>query len=185
MRILWGVIDMKMIIAFFLVIGSVTTLFADETSDSSTIEKIHPLIGFSLPELLHVGVRYQANDMHIGVNIGSFPADNESIITYSVDMLWHLFGQRNALGNKPWYGKLGYTVMREESEFEINTWSYIHTRFGHEFALSNSLALLIDAGLMFQIQHDEIEKKPQNSWLDFDFEFPVLPSIGITTAYTF
>ncbi|MGA1308270.1 MAG: hypothetical protein ACO30M_10325, partial [Candidatus Kapaibacteriota bacterium] len=93
--------------------------------------------------------------------------------------------QRNELGNKPWYGKLGYTFMREESEVEINTWSYIHTRFGHEFALSNSIALQVDGGLMFQVNHGEIQKKPRNSWFNFDFEFPVLPSIGISTAYTF
>jgi hypothetical protein len=45
--------------------------------------------------------------------------------------------------------------------------------------------LHIDAGMMFELQHDEIEKKPRNSWLNFDFNFPVLPSIGITTAYSF
>jgi hypothetical protein len=125
------------------------------------------------------------DDLQYGLNIGSFPAENESIITYSADVIWHMFGEKNALNDKPWYGKIGYTFMREETEFEINTWSYAHLRFGHEFALSNFLALHIDAGLMFELQHDEIEKNPRNSWLNFDFDFPVLPSIGITTAYSF
>ena len=148
-------------------------------------KSIRPIIGMSIPELLHIGVRYQMDDLQYGLNIGSFPAENESIITYSADVIWHMFGEKNALNNKPWYGKVGYTFMREETEFEINTWSYAHLRFGHEFALSNFLALHIDAGLMFELQHDEIEKKPRNSWLNFDFDFPVLPSIGITTAYSF
>jgi len=78
------------------------------------------------------------DDLQYGLNIGSFPAENESIITYSADVIWHMFGEKNALNDKPWYG-----------------------------------------------QHDEIEKKPRNSWLNFDFNFPVLPSIGITTAYSF
>lgn len=148
-------------------------------------KSIRPIIGMSIPELLHIGVRYQMDDLQYGLNIGSFPAENESIITYSADVIWHMFGEKNALNDKPWYGKIGYTFMREETEFEINTWSYAHMRFGHEFALSNFLALHIDAGLMFELQHDEIEKKPRNSWLNFDFDFPVLPSIGITTAYSF
>jgi hypothetical protein len=143
------------------------------------------MIGFSLPELLHIGARYQMDDLQYGLNIGSFPADKGSIITYSADVIWHMFGEKNALNDKPWYGKIGYSFMREETEFEINTWSYAHMRFGHEFALSNFLALHIDAGLMYELQHDEIEKKPRNSWLNFDFDFPVLPSIGITTAYSF
>ena len=148
-------------------------------------KSIRPIIGMSIPELLHIGVRYQMDDLQYGLNIGSFPAENESIITYSADVIWHMFGEKNALNDKPWYGKIGYTFMREETEFEINTWSYAHLRFGHEFALSNFIALHIDAGLMFELQHDEIEKKPRNSWLNFDFNFPVLPSIGITTAYSF
>lgn len=148
-------------------------------------KSIRPIIGMSIPELLHIGVRYQMDDLQYGLNIGSFPAENESIITYSADVIWHMFGEKNALNDKPWYGKIGYSFMREETEFEINTWSYAHLRFGHEFALSNFLALHIDAGLMFELQHDEIEKKPRNSWLNFDFDFPVLPSIGITTAYSF
>ncbi len=148
-------------------------------------KSIRPIIGMSIPELLHIGVRYQMDDLQYGLNIGSFPTDNESIVTYSADVIWHMFAEKNALNDKPWYGKIGYTFMREETDFEINTWSYAHLRFGHEFALSNFIALHIDAGLMFELQHDEIEKKPRNSWLNFDFNFPVLPSIGITTAYSF
>ena len=157
------------------------------SQDSTVIrsKSIRPIIGMSIPELLHIGVRYQMDDLQYGLNIGSFPAENESIITYSADVIWHMFGEKNALNDKPWYGKIGYTFMREETDFEINTWSYAHLRFGHEFALSNFIALQIDAGLMFELQHDEIEKKPRNSWLNFDFDFPVLPSIGITTAYSF
>ncbi len=158
-----------------------------QAQDSEQISKqgIKPIIGFSLPELMHIGARYQIDDMQYGLNIGSFPANNESIVTYSADFMWHLFGEKNALKDKPWYGKLGYTYMREETEFEINTWSYAHLRLGYEFAISNFIALHIDAGLMFEVDHNEIEKKPRISWFDFDFEFPVLPSIGFTTAYTF
>lgn len=156
-----------------------------QDSEHPVSQSFRPMIGCSLPELLHIGARYQLDDMQFGVKVGSIPAENESIITYSADMIWHLFGERNALQDKPWYGNVGFTYMREETEFEINGWSYVTVRFGHEFALSNSIALHIDAGMMVQIQHEEIEKKPRNTWFDFDFEFPVLPSIGITTAYTF
>jgi len=170
-----------------LVLMLLTSAEYMHSQDSTVIrsKSIRPIIGMSIPELLHIGVRYQMDDLQYGLNIGSFPTDNESIVTYSADVIWHMFGEKNALNDKPWYGKIGYTFMREETDFEINTWSYAHLRFGHEFALSNFIALHIDAGLMFELQHDEIEKKPRNSWLNFDFNFPVLPSIGITTAYSF
>lgn len=175
---------MKKIILVLMLLYSAEYM---HSQDSTVIrsKSIRPIIGMSIPELLHIGVRYQMDDLQYGLNIGSFPAENESIITYSADVIWHMFGEKNALNDKPWYGKLGFTFMREETDFEINTWSYAHLRFGHEFALSNFIALHIDAGLMFELQHDEIEKKPRNSWLNFDFNFPVLPSIGITTAYSF
>ena len=175
---------MKKIILVLMLLYSAEYM---HSQDSTVIrsKSIRPIIGMSIPELLHIGVRYQMDDLQYGLNIGSFPAENESIITYSADVIWHMFGEKNALNDKPWYGKLGFTFMREETDFEINTWSYTHVRFGHAFALSNFIALHIDAGLMFELQHDEIEKKPRNSWLNFDFNFPVLPSIGITTAYSF
>lgn len=175
---------MKKLILVLMLLYSAEYMYSQ---DSTVIrsKSIRPIIGMSIPELLHIGVRYQMDDLQYGLNIGSFPAENESIITYSADVIWHMFGEKNALNDKPWYGKLGFTFMREETDFEINTWSYAHLRFGHEFALSNFIALHIDAGLMFELQHDEIEKKPRNSWLNFDFNFPVLPSIGITTAYSF
>lgn len=175
---------MKKLILVLMLLNSAEYMYSQ---DSTVIrsKSIRPIIGMSIPELLHIGVRYQMDDLQYGLNIGSFPAENESIITYSADVIWHMFGGKNALNDKPWYGKLGFTFMREETDFEINTWSYAHLRFGHEFALSNFIALHIDAGLMFELQHDEIEKKPRNSWLNFDFNFPVLPSIGITTAYSF
>jgi hypothetical protein len=170
-----------------LVLMLLTSAEYMHSQDSTVIrsKSIRPIIGLSIPELLHIGVRYQMDDLQYGLIIGSFPTDNESIVTYSADVIWHMFGEKNALNDKPWYGKIGYTFMREETDFEINTWSYAHLRFGHEFVLSNFIALHIDAGLMFELQHDEIEKKPRNSWLNFDFNFPVLPSIGITTAYSF
>lgn len=175
---------MKKLILVLMLLYSAEYVYSQ---DSKVIrsKSIRPIIGMSIPELLHIGVRYQLDDLQYGLTIGSFPAENESIITYSADVIWHMFGEKNALNDKPWYGKLGFTFMREETDFEINTWSYAHLRFGHEFALSNFIALHIDAGLMFELQHDEIEKKPRNSWLNFDFNFPVLPSIGITTAYSF
>lgn len=183
MHILWEVIDMKQLVVFLLILLMSSDIIAQDSIDGHP-QGFRPMVGFSLPELLHIGTRYQVNDMQYGLSIGSFPADNESIITYSADIMWHLFGEKNALNMKPWYGKIGYTFMREETDFEINTWSYAHVRFGHAFALSNFIALHIDAGLMFQTMHQEIEKKPKNSWLNFDFEFPVLPSVGITTAYS-
>lgn len=175
---------MKQLLIGLLLLTSVRFANAQDSIVNNS-NGIRPLIGISIPELMHVGARYHIDDFQIGISIGSFPTDNESGITYSADIMWHLFGEKNMLHDKLWYAKAGITSMREETGFEINKWAYAHLRFGHEFALSNSIALQIDGGLMFLVMHQEIEKKPKTSWLDFDFEFPILPSIGITTAYSF
>jgi len=79
--------------------------------------------------------------------------------------------------------KIGISALHEDGEFEINEYMYGHMRLGHEFALSKTIALQLDGGLMFELSHQEIQKKPSNSWLDFGFDFPILRSIGLSTVF--
>jgi len=68
-----------------LVLMLLTSAEYMHSQDSIVIrsKSIRPIIGMSIPELLHIGVRYQMDDLQYGLNIGSFPTDNESIVTYS------------------------------------------------------------------------------------------------------
>lgn len=156
-------------------------LQANDADMQSDIPKVRGVLGCSLPALLHIGARYRLDDIEIGFNVGSFPAP-EQLLTLSADCVFHVFDARNETGNKSWFGSIGITSMHEDGEFEINDYVYTHLRFGHEFALSKSIGLQLDGGLMFELNHVEVQKKP-STWFDFDFDFPVLPSIGLTTVF--
>ena len=156
----------------------------DSTINLERQSTVHGLIGISLPELIHVGARYQIDNLQFGINVGSFPAGSEGVFTYSADCIVYALGSHNSLNNKRWYGKLGITSMRDETEFKIDKYVYSHIRIGHEFALSNSVALQLEGGVMMELSHSEIQKKPSNSWFNFDFDFHVLPSVGLTTVFT-
>lgn len=179
------VIDMisyRMFFGFVFVLIMPLILHAQEPALSSELPKVRGMMGFSVPELIHVGTRYRIDDIEIGVNVGSAPSTG-SVLTLSADCLIHLFGSRNATGHASWYGKVGITSMHEDTEFEIADYTYGHLRFGHEFALSKTIALQLDGGLMFELAHQEIQKKSRNTW--FEFDFPILPSIGLTTVFYF
>lgn len=182
---LFTVINMKVLlhrlIVCLLCIGSLSTLSAQEVLTDS-LPKVRGVMGFSLPELVHLGARYRFDDIEIGLNAGSFPTSG-SLLTFTADCMIHLFDSYASTGQKAWYGKVGISSMHEDGEFEINDYTYAHLRFGHEFGLSKTVALQLDGGVMFELSHSEIEKKPSNSWFNFEFEFPILPSIGLTTVF--
>lgn len=179
------VIDMKpfsiiLCLLFFSIVPR--NLHAEDETQAPNIPKVRGIIGCSLPELLHVGARYRINHMELGVNVGTAPS-NGSLLTLSADCLFRIFLTRNEYGQAPWYGKIGISALHEDGEYEINDYTYGHMRLGHEFALSKTIALQLDGGLMFEMSHQEIQKKPSSSWFDFDFDFPILPSIGLSTVF--
>ncbi len=168
-------------VVIFLLLLHILPISTVHAQSNANIPKVRGIIGFSIPELLHVGARYQLDDIEIGVSVGSFKSTGQ-LLTLNADCIVHVFEDRNATGHKSWYGKIGFSSMHDEGEYEINDYVYTHLRFGHEFALSKTIGLQLDGGMMFELKHNEIQKKPSNSWFDFDFEFPVLPSIGLTTV---
>lgn len=60
--------------------------------------KISFTAGFGFPELLNVGVRYQPEQVQIGLYLGSLPrkSDDEAIRSMSADVRFH-FGGSSAL----------------------------------------------------------------------------------------
>lgn len=143
----------------------------------------HLILGISLPEGPLIGARHQINDFQIGMSLGFYPRGNDQHFqSFNAELIVNTAGTRNSLGNKPWYMRAGISYIQSENEYERNSDVVSHLRYGYEFALTKSLAFQIDAGLMFHLSHQEIQKKPRNTWFNFDFDFPVLPSIGLTTA---
>lgn len=186
MHILWEAIDMKKTLILFMMWAMVECMQAQDSTEVTSKEPVktnHMILGIALPEGPLFGLRHQVNDIQIGLSLGFYPRGaNQQAQSFNAELIVNTAGTRNALHNKPWYMRAGISYIQSENEYEISSDVVSHLRYGYEFALTKSLALQIDAGLMFHVSHQEIVKKPRNSWFNFDFDFPVLPSIGLTTA---
>lgn len=146
--------------------------------------KVNISAGFGIPELLNIGVRYQIEQVQIGLSVGSMPDKNESIVSIMGDVRYHFGGHSKLSTRRPWYGRVGLNYFRDETDYKIDKYLYFSSRIGREFNISNKIGIEIDAGAIFELSNDEVRKKPSSGW-DFNFDFPVLPSLGIALFYRF
>ncbi len=144
-------------------------------------DKVNMSVGIGLPELLNIGVRYQLDQTQIGISFGSIPGND--IISISSDVYYHFGGFSELSNRRPWYGKVGLNYFRDETETIIDQYIYLNLRVGRDINISEKIGIEIDAGAIFQLSREKIRKKPSSGWLDFDLEFPVLPSVGIGVFY--
>lgn len=150
---------------------------------ASAQEKLNISGGLGLPELLNIGVRYQLEQVQIGFSVGSMPyGSGEYLVSFSGDVYYHFGGSSELSNRKPWYGRIGLNYLRDESELVIDKYFYLTTRFGRDFNISRKIGIEIDIGAIFQLSNKEIRKSPPSGW-DFNFEYPVLPSIGVGLFY--
>ena len=143
--------------------------------------KVNITTGFGIPDLFNVGVCYQLDQVQVGLSFGTMP--NENTISISGDVYYHYGGFSKLSDRRPWYFMIGVNYLRYETESIIDKNLHLNTRIGRDLNISKHLGLDIGLGAIFQIRHHKITKKPSDSWFDFDFEFPVLPSFGIGLFY--
>ena len=144
-------------------------------------EKVNISTGIGIPELLNIGVRYQYKQTQIGFSIGSMPLGlSEKIISISSDIYYHFGGFTELSNRRPWYGRIGLNYLRDEDKYLIDKYVYLNSRIGRDFNISNKIGVEIGVGAIFQLSNEEIRKKPSSG---FDFEFPVIPSLGVGLFY--
>lgn len=146
-------------------------------------EKVNVSVGIGLPELLNIGVGFPLEQAQIGMSIGTMPVKDESLISLSGDFYYHFGGSSEFSDIHSWYGGIGLNYLRDETETLIDKYLYLILRIGRDLNLSKKIGFNVDAGLGIQLYHDEIIKIPSNNWFNFDFEFPVIPTIGICLFY--
>ena len=148
-------------------------------------EKLNMSVGIGLPELFNIGARYQFKQAQIGISAGTVPAKNESVISASGDFYYHFAGSSKLSDLRPWYGRLGLNYLRDETTKILDKYIYLNVRCGRDFNISKKFGIEVDGGLMFQLYHDKTYKSNTNMDWTFDFNFPVLPSIGVALFYRF
>ncbi|MBX7154069.1 MAG: hypothetical protein U0Y96_00775 [Candidatus Kapaibacterium sp.] len=134
-----------------------------------------------IPELLSIGMRYQTVGINIGASVSTFPTATTNLSVMLDAMI--LFGapQREAPYGR-WYVRPGVAYLYDDGEYKTESYIYANGRVGYVLLLNNPVSLCFDAGVMVELQKTSVQKKPSSGW-NFNFEFPVLPSIGVTVLY--
>lgn len=147
---------------------------------------LHLSGGLGLPELIHGGLHYRTGLFEIGGSFGFVALGDNQVTSAGGDLFYHL-GGRDQFGNaKPWYLRAGAYYMRDEGDDLIHRYVYLNTRVGRDFVLSEKFLMKLDAGVLTQLFHEEIEKDSFDSLFDgLDIDLPILPSIGVKILYRF
>ncbi len=84
---------------------------------------------------------------------------------------------------RPWYfrGQLAY--YKQENNHILFKYHYVSTRVGRDFNISRKVGIGFDGGLCFQLARDRVYKIPRTSGFDLDFNYKVLPGLGLNIFY--
>ena len=142
-------------------------------------QEINIITGLGSPELLNAGIKIQSEQFQFGLSAGMLGINaNDGVRAVTGDFYFHFGGYSDLTDLPPWYMRLGATYLKDEWEYEIDKYIYLNTKIGRDFNFTETFGAQFDLGLSFQLDHNEIQKKPHNGW-NFDFEFPVLPAFGL------
>lgn len=173
------VLKLKTLFCILLIV----TISLGNACELSAQDKVNINAGFSIPELINLGVGYQIDQFQIGLSVGSLPtSSSESLITFSGDIHFHFAGSSEFSNRRPWYGRLGLNYIREETYSVIDNYLYLGTRVGRDLNISKKIGISIDMGAIFLLNNKEKVKKSSDDW-NLDLDFPVLPSVGIGLFY--
>jgi len=142
-------------------------------------------LGAGIPEMINLGLRYQFGQTQIGLSYGMFSSTTTAL---SGDAYYHFGGSSRFVSRRPWYGRVGFTYVREETTSAIDKYVYLGTRIGREFNISKRFGINVDIGAIYQLSYEEIRKEPENTgWFSINWSEPstVLPAIGIAFFYRF
>jgi len=158
----------------------IITLFFMGGTHLTGQEKINVAAGFGVPEFLNIAVRYQFRQSQLGVGFGTLPGQNRNF-TISGEYFYHFGGSSELSIQRPWYGKISFVYLQEESETKFASDSFLCLRVGRNFNISKKVGIMIDAGAAVTLFHKRTKKDPDAS--DWDLHSPVWPGIGIGLFY--
>jgi len=156
----------------------------NDTLPGSGVSK-HPrlklLLGFGFPELVYVRLQSYRNTFQFGAGAGTLPGYDHSIFSAFIQGGYHFGGKAKYNLIPPWYAKtlLGYGY--EESS--TTTWYsvFLSPRIGRNFYFGKKTGIDFEMGISFEIWEIKVERYPSD-W-NFDFDFPVVPTISFGFFY--
>jgi hypothetical protein len=146
-------------------------------------KNVNLLAGAGTPELIHLGVRYQFDQVQVGGTIGFFGSLNYA---YSGEFLFHFGGLQDLSTRKKMYVRLGGSYLKQEDEYEILKSFNFYTRVGREIMLDEHLGAGIDGGLSLHGFEEKTELKPKTGFnlnLDLGILNFIRPALGVYLFY--
>ena len=139
--------------------------------------------GYSIPELLHIGLNYQFDQDQIGINYGVLPGSNTFSI--SAQYFYHYGGiSKVSTKRKPWFFKFGFTHLQDETKLSLTKYKYVNAQLGRECSFTKQFGIRLELGLIYEVDKEKIEKE-KSSGMGFgvNFDFKLLPAPGIIVYY--
>lgn len=152
-------------------------------AQDEVIENWNVRAGFGIPEMINGGIYYQDGQDQLGGSFGWLPTrPDEFVLTAQLDWHHHFAGQSEWSKRRPWYFRLGFLYIYDETRYRVNHSIYNNVRIGREFNFSEQSGLSFDIGILIERYNQEIEKEPGPGAF-FSFPSDFLPTAGLTFYY--
>ncbi|MEN8118526.1 MAG: hypothetical protein ABFS16_16200 [Bacteroidota bacterium] len=141
--------------------------------------KTYLTAGFGVMEVFNIGLDLENNNSQFGFKVGGLVADGETLFSLTGDYSYYFAGNSKRTNNRTWFGKTGLQYFSDKADTFHEKAAYLFARVGKRFYFSSKAGVKIDLGMGFRIHHYEYYK--QRPLIDFDF--PVMPGMGISFFY--
>ncbi len=164
---------------FALFLGSSFESFGQQGNRDVTISA-----GFGVPELANIGVRFEWQQIQVGYSVGTNFIDDELMFSYSNDVYIHYAGFSELSSRRPYYLKLGVNYFWNETDLKLYEYLFFNTRLGREINITERFGIDISAGVSYELSHqNKLFIEPKNTWLERNFDLPMIPSFGVGAFY--
>ncbi len=140
-------------------------------------------MGAGLPELLHIGARYQYIQTQLGLSAGFIPENNRSNYAVSADILRHFGGSTELSERFPWFIRGGLSYYYFESPALVSQEIYFNTRLGRDLNISRKFGIALDGGIFIRLVSFENKKPANDGTFNLGIDLPVGPGLSMVLFY--
>lgn len=134
-------------------------------------DKVNISIGFGLTEFFNTGMRFQLNQVQLGLSAGTLFSGETS---FSGEVYHHFAGKSNLSERKPWYVRSGFTLWHFKKDYilfkalsfglfsneePVNV-TFFNARMGRDFNLTEKLGINTDFGLAIPVNDKDMQITP-------------------------
>jgi hypothetical protein len=157
--------DIKRFLLLFGIVFSISIFICNAR------EKVNISIGFGLTEFLNTGIRFQLNQVQLGLTAGTLFSGETS---FSGEVYYHFAGKSNLSERKPWYVKSGFTLWHFKKDYmlfkalsfglfsneePVNV-TFLNASLGRDFNLTENFGINSNVGLAIPFNDKDMQISP-------------------------